>query len=114
MEVHQSDLAGAANLAKVDHVVVVMLENRSFDHVLGYLSLGGGRPEIDGLRPGLANDYQGRSYPVHHLRDSPEDGSRPFRGAIDKQSLAGTCPASSPARTPPSPGKEPPTVTRAA
>ncbi|MGH3419716.1 MAG: alkaline phosphatase family protein, partial [Streptosporangiaceae bacterium] len=51
----------AANLGKVDHVVVVMLENRSFDHMLGYLSLSGGRPEIDGLRPGLANEYQGRA-----------------------------------------------------
>jgi len=51
--------ADAANLEKVDHVVVVMLENRSFDHMLGYLSLTGRRPEIDGLRPGLANEHQG-------------------------------------------------------
>lgn len=55
------------NLEKVDHVVVVMLENRSFDHMLGYLSLSGRRPEIDGLRPGLANEYQGRAYLPHHL-----------------------------------------------
>lgn len=27
------------NLAKIDHIVVLMMENRSFDHVLGYLSL---------------------------------------------------------------------------
>ena len=54
MAVNQNDPAGAANLEKVDHVVVLMLENRSFDHVLGYLSLSGGRPEIDGLRPRLA------------------------------------------------------------
>ena len=67
MEAHQGDPAGAANLAKVDHVVVVMLENRSFDHMLGYLSLNGQRPDIDGLRQGLANQYQGRTYPVHHL-----------------------------------------------
>ena len=62
MEVHDSDLAGAANLDKIDHVVVVMLENRSFGHMLGYLSLSGRRPDIDGLRPGLANQYQGRTY----------------------------------------------------
>jgi phospholipase C len=31
-----------ANLAKVEHIVVLMLENRSFDHMLGYLA--GGRP----------------------------------------------------------------------
>jgi phospholipase C len=66
VEVNESDPDGAANLEKVDHVVVLMLENRSFDHMLGYLSLTGGRPDIDGLRPGLANQYQGRSYPAHH------------------------------------------------
>ena len=68
MEVIESDPAGAAaNLEKVDHVVVVMLENRSFDHMLGYLSLTGGRPEVDGLQPGFANEHRGRSYAVHHL-----------------------------------------------
>ena len=90
MEVHQSDLAGAANLAKVDHVVVVMLENRSFDHMLGYLSLSGRRPAIDGLRPGLANQYQGRTYPVHHLAVTalgmdPDHSA----GAIDQQIAGG-------------------------
>ena len=54
-------------LGKVDHIVVMMLENRSFDHMLGYLSLTGRRPDIDGLRPGLDNEYQGSTYPVHHL-----------------------------------------------
>ena len=86
MEVSDSDPDGAANLKKVDHVVVVMLENRSFDHMLGYLSLTGGRPDIDGLRPGLANQYQGRSYPAHHLAatalDLDPDHSA---GAIDQQ-----------------------------
>ena len=66
MEAGGSEQADA-NLAKVDHVVVMMLENRSFDHMLGYLSLTGRRPDIDGLRPGLANQFQGRDYPVHHL-----------------------------------------------
>jgi phospholipase C len=27
--------SGVANLEKVDHIVVLMLENRSFDHMLG-------------------------------------------------------------------------------
>lgn len=62
-----------ANLQKVDHVVVLMMENRSFDHMLGYLSLTGGRSDIDGLRPGLANEYQGRTYPVHHLTTTKVD-----------------------------------------
>ena len=58
---------GPRNLDKVDTIVVVMLENRSFDHMLGYLSLENGRQDVDGLRPDLANEYGGRRYPVHHL-----------------------------------------------
>ena len=43
-------------LAKIDHIVVVMMENRSFDQVLGYLSRdlgsaddGGRRSDVNGL-----------------------------------------------------------------
>jgi len=37
-------------LQQIDHIVVLMLENRSFDHMLGYLSLEGERDDdIDGL-----------------------------------------------------------------
>jgi len=36
-------------LAKIDHIVVLMQENRSFDHILGYLSREGGRADVDGL-----------------------------------------------------------------
>ena len=57
----------SANLAKIEHVVVLMLENRSFDHMLGYLSLEGGRTDVDGLRPEFANTHDGHRYPVHHL-----------------------------------------------
>ena len=56
-----------ANLEKVDHIVVLMLENRSFDHMLGYLSLERGRGDVDGLREEFANEHGGRNYPVHHL-----------------------------------------------
>ena len=38
-----------ANLEKVDHIVVLMLENRSFNHMLGYLSLR--RHWADGIAP---------------------------------------------------------------
>ncbi|HEV7912417.1 MAG TPA: alkaline phosphatase family protein [Albitalea sp.] len=38
-------------LAKVDHIVVLMLENRSFDQVLGYLRRDRGRLDVDGLLP---------------------------------------------------------------
>jgi phospholipase C len=55
------------NLGKVEHIVVLMLENRSFDHMLGYLSLEGGRTDIDGLKAGMSNDAGGHTYPVKHL-----------------------------------------------
>ena len=54
---------GMANLEKIDHIVVLMLENRSFDHMLGYLSLEGGRDDIDGLREEFANAHDGRALP---------------------------------------------------
>ena len=53
-----------------DRVVVLMLENRSFDHMLGYLSLEGGRRDVDGVPAGFANAYSGRTWPVHHLKDT--------------------------------------------
>jgi len=56
------------NLAQIDHIVVLMMENRSFDHMLGYLSLEGGRSDIDGLRAGYANTHAGQVYPIHHLQ----------------------------------------------
>src|SRR3984885_6692129 len=44
----------AAGLAGIDHVVVLMLENRSFDHMLGYLYADSGNvsaagPPFEGL-----------------------------------------------------------------
>jgi phospholipase C len=65
---------GAKRLEQIEHIVVVMLENRSFDHMLGYLSLpkqqgGAGRTDVDGLHGPEVNfnSYQGRPYGVHHL-----------------------------------------------
>src|SRR5207245_6920284 len=41
------------DLKQIKHIVVVMMENRSFDHALGYLSLNKyGRSDVDGLRDG--------------------------------------------------------------
>ncbi len=57
----------AGNLAKIQHVVVVMLENRSFDNMLGFLYAdqgnapplnlpSQGRPSFDGLLPPTVSD----------------------------------------------------------
>src|ERR1700682_181519 len=46
----------------VDHIVVVMMENRSFDHFLGWL------PGADGRQAGLGyRDRNGILHPTHHL-----------------------------------------------
>lgn len=62
--------AAHANLQKIDHVIVVMLENRSFDHMLGYLSLEQGRSDVDGLRAGMSNPLRGQDFAIAPLTDT--------------------------------------------
>jgi hypothetical protein len=55
-------------LANIDHIVVLTMENRSFDHMLGYLSLppekgGMGRTDVDGLKGGEINYVNGVACP---------------------------------------------------
>ena len=64
----------AGRLERIEHIVVVMMENRSFDHMLGYLSLpatlgGRERTDVDGLRGPDENFnlHDGQRYPIHHL-----------------------------------------------
>ena len=54
-----------ANLMKIDHVVVLMMENRSFDHMLGFLSRDRGRNDIEGPPPGAANSAGSQTYRVY-------------------------------------------------
>jgi phospholipase C len=58
-------------LADIDHIVVLVLENRSFDHVLGYLGLegyqGADGNALDGLRPGMSNPLHGIPQPIFEL-----------------------------------------------
>lgn len=97
----------------VDTVVIVMLENRSFDHMLGYLQMPPYRRNVDGLRDdpkwlqSVANTdaKTGFSYPPFHLKyfwipDMPHerlnielqlggkkpDGTFPLDGFIDSAS----------------------------
>lgn len=55
------------NLNKIDTIVVLMMENRSFDHMLGYLKLEEHRADVDGLTSGMSNSDGQKSYPIHHL-----------------------------------------------
>ena len=63
------------HLANIDHIVVLMKENRSFDHMLGYLSLpvaqgGMGRTDVDGLKGGEHNVYQGATFASFELLET--------------------------------------------
>jgi phospholipase C len=64
------------NLDQITTIVVVMMENRSFDHLLGYLSLKKGWEHVDGVRPNDAawvkqttNIYNGQSHAPFHQTD---------------------------------------------
>jgi phospholipase C len=63
-------------LADIDHIVFVMLENRSFDHMVGYLSTADQPIAVEGLRSdeawlsATANfDEEGNHYRVDKLTD---------------------------------------------
>jgi phospholipase C len=100
------DLEGLENRDKIEHIVVLMLENRSFDHMLGYLSLptdtgGRGRTDIDGLRLNesgqppteFRNAYAGVEYPIFPLAQTalgPDDGPDHSAHGIDRQLRDGT------------------------
>jgi len=52
------------NLRKIDHIVVLMMENRSFDHMLGFLTIEQGREDIEGPILEMKNDYRGETFHV--------------------------------------------------
>jgi phospholipase C len=64
------------DLSSIKHIVIVMLENRSFDHILGYRSLPPFSKSVEGLRTDAAwlatftNEDQGRSI-QSFLSDNP-------------------------------------------
>ena len=67
-----------ARLKEIDHIVMLLLENRSFDTMLGFLSMppelgGRGRTDVDGLRDTdeFQNTYQGKTYRPVPLSEHP-------------------------------------------
>ncbi|MDQ6816465.1 MAG: hypothetical protein M3018_03530 [Actinomycetota bacterium] len=57
-------IADIGPLARINQIVVLMMENRSFDHMLGYLKRDG-MPEVEGLTGEEKNvDRDGNEYPV--------------------------------------------------
>jgi phospholipase C len=43
-------MPGSSSLSSIQHIVVLMLENRSFDHMLGFLYTGSGNVSPAGSR----------------------------------------------------------------
>lgn len=63
----------------IDTLIIVQMENRSFDHFFGSLSLVEGRDDVEGLRPGITNPTSdGRAVAPAPLGDvyavSPDPG----------------------------------------
>lgn len=67
----RSDPNGVGSLADVDHIVLLMQENRSFDHYFGTMSSVRGFDDMSpalaqaGYGPGVAVDPAGRLMPFH-------------------------------------------------
>jgi phospholipase C len=71
-------------LDNIEHIVVLMLENRSFDHMLGYLALpDAGKPgdSVCGVAPGMSNVANGTEVPVDRLNDPRGTGPDPDHSA---------------------------------
>ncbi len=62
-------------LSDIDTIVIVIMENRSFDHLMGYLASAAAAPPmpVEGIQDGPAwqnqwtNHSQGNAYPLHPL-----------------------------------------------
>lgn len=78
------------SLSDIETIVIVIMENRSFDHMLGYLSLNGSLP-VEGLqsdsdwRSSVSNRYLGTEYPPSPIDPHKNPCSDPQH---DRQSIA--------------------------
>jgi len=82
----------------IQHVYVLMMENRSFDHMLGFSGITGadavtGTPtSINGLTGTETNSFNGTSYPVTRGADRsmPTDPSHEFPAVVEQLCGSGT------------------------
>jgi phospholipase C len=85
-----------ANL--IEHVFVLMLENRAFDHMLGFSGItgqdaaNGSSAQINGLTGSEANTFNGREYQVTKGADNvaPADPGHEFNNVLEQLCGAGT------------------------
>ena len=79
-------------MASLDHVFVLMLENRSFDHLFGFSGLTGkdvgtgAQTAVEGLTGNESNIFQGHIYPVQRGADwaMPVDPGHEFPNVLDQ------------------------------
>ena len=99
--------ASAASLSDIKHVVILMQENRSFDHYFGTLSGVRGFSDPDVLRQSVA----GRSYPVFDQFGYQPGAGADASGYLSRSTWSATRPRRT-ARTPTtSPTTGPPSTT---
>jgi hypothetical protein len=89
------------NLANIEHIVVLTMENHSFDAMLGYLSLppgkgGMGRKDVDGLKGSEFNLLNGKACPSFAFAPQdtifapdPPHGYEPVHHAINGGKMDG-------------------------
>jgi len=70
--------AADENLQKIEHIVVLMMENRSFGHMLGFLTIEQGREEIEGPTLAMKNDCRGESFRTSNGLRNNLKPSRPY------------------------------------
>jgi phospholipase C len=90
------------SIDNIKTIIVVMMENRSFDHVLGYLSIDG--KDVNGLsadpdwQQNFTNVYGGKTYGIHELSPStqlipdPPHDRTPISMQINTPCANGGCP----------------------
>jgi phospholipase C len=91
-----TDEQASENLRQVEHIVVLMMENRSFDHMLGYLDLRDGQGEINGLKRAKPIEYDDVLYEPQYLHGTafpksmdPPHGSRAIGEQINGGAMDG-------------------------
>jgi phospholipase C len=57
------------DITKIQTIIILMFENRSFDHLMGYLGLPPHNRDVDGLQntANYTNEYNGSEYAPFHL-----------------------------------------------
>ncbi len=81
-----TDSGSGGEPGRIDHIIMVMMENRSFDHWYGSRALLEGRKDEDGLVEGMSNPSpDGKAVPVFHATElCPNDPPHSWNSSHDQ------------------------------